>query len=206
MEAVLLRRRAAHGPRGPTTLPPHTRRAGNPATRSPLHPATRRPAPATHCAGEPSPRRAPDSDPGKGISALKSGRYLASLRRQQRRTKRMAAGETHTALLELMQRAPTRSNPLLAYLRKTPPGPTGPARDPDRSQSKEDHPTASARAPPPGNNCCFTPPASFKSRQKNTKQSYTGRLIIRRFCSPRPPSSPTTCCALPPQSRRASDC
>ena len=107
--------------------------------------------------------RRPGAGAPKGnMNALKSGRYsprfnavrtalsqhpavqayLAALRRQQLRTKRMAAGETHTALLELMQRAPTRSNPLLAYLRKTPPGPTGPARDPDRSQSKEDHPTA----------------------------------------------------------------
>ena len=99
--------------------------------------------------------------------------YFALVRRQQLRTKRMAAGEMHKALLEVLQRAPTRSNPLLAYLRKTPPGPTGPARDPDRSQSKEDHPTASARAPSPGNNCCFTPrPASRddKKTQSNLTQ------------------------------------
>ena len=93
--------------------------------------------------------------------------YLAALRRQQRRTKRMAAGEMHTALLEVMQRAPTGSNPLLAYLRKTPPGPTGPARDSDRSQSKEDHPTASARVPSPGNNCCFTPRPASKDDKKH---------------------------------------
>ena len=74
--------------------------------------------------------------------------------------------DADTALLEVMQRAPTRSNPLFAYLRKTPPGPTGPARDPDRSQSKEDHPTASARAPPPGNNCCFTPRPASKDDKK----------------------------------------
>ena len=107
--------------------------------------------------------RRPGAGAPKGnMNALKSGRYsprfnavrtalsqhpavqayLAALHRQQLRTKRMAAGETHTALLEVIQRAPTRSNPLLAYLRKTPPGPTGPARDPDGSQSKEDHPTA----------------------------------------------------------------
>ena len=81
--------------------------------------------------------------------------------------------DADTALLEVIQRAPTGSNPLLAYLRKTPPGPTGPARDPDRSQSKEDHPTASARAPSPGNNCCFTPrPASRddKKTQSNLTQ------------------------------------
>ena len=81
--------------------------------------------------------------------------------------------DADTALLEVIQRAPTGSNPLLAYLRKTPPGPTGPARDPDRSQSKEDHPTASARVPSPGNNCCFTPrPASRddKKTQSNLTQ------------------------------------
>ena len=63
---------------------------------------------------------------------------------------------------------PPGATPLLAYLRKTPPGPTDPARDPGRSQSKENHPTASARAPPPGNNCCFTPrPASRQKTQSN---------------------------------------
>ena len=68
---------------------------------------------------------------------------------------------------------PPGATPLLAYLRKTPPGPTDPARDPGRSQSKEDHPTASARAPSPGNNCCFTPrPASRddKKTQSNLTQ------------------------------------
>ena len=62
---------------------------------------------------------------------------------------------------------PPGATPLLAYLRKTPPGPTDPARDPDRSQSKEDHPTASARAPPPGNNCCFTPRPASKDDKKH---------------------------------------
>ena len=62
---------------------------------------------------------------------------------------------------------PPGATPLLAYLRKTPPGPTDPARDPDRSQSKENHPTASARAPPPGNNCCFTPRPASKDDKKH---------------------------------------
>ena len=62
---------------------------------------------------------------------------------------------------------PPGATPLLAYLRKTPPGPTGPARDPDGSQSKENHPTASARAPPPGNNCCFTPRPASKDDKKH---------------------------------------
>ena len=131
--------------------------------------------------------RGPGAGAPKGnMNALKSGRYsphfdavraalsqhpevqsyLAALRRQQLRTKRMTAGELHTALLEVMQRAPTRSNPLLVYLRKTPPGPTGPARGPDGSQSKEDHPTASARVPSPGNNCCFTPRPASKDDKK----------------------------------------
>ena len=48
------------------------------------------------------------------------------------------------------------------------------------------------------------PPGQLQKTTKNTKQSYKGRLIIRHFCSPRRPSSPTTCPAtLPPQSRRA---
>ena len=61
---------------------------------------------------------------------------------------------------------PPGATPLLAYLRKTPPGPTGPARDPGRSQSKENHPTASARVPSPGNNCCFTPRPASKTDKK----------------------------------------
>ena len=48
--------------------------------------------------------------------------YFALVRRQtaphQAHGRR---GEMHKALLEVLQRAPTRSNPLLAYLRKTPP-------------------------------------------------------------------------------------
>ena len=64
----------------------------------------------------------------------------------------------------------------------------------------------SARAPSPGNNLLFYPPASFKRRQKNTKQSYTGGLIIRHVCSPRPPSSSTPRPRNPPPlGRRASD-
>ena len=52
----------------------------------------------------------------------------------------------------------------------------------------------------------FYPPASFKRRQKNTKQSYTGGLIIRHVCSPRPPSSSTPRPRNPPPlGRRASD-
>ena len=141
----------------PASLPPHGCRASDPAlpraTPTPSSPDATRPA------STPSELPCP-SDPA--VQA-----YLAALRRQQRRTKRMAAGEMHTALLEVMQRAPTGSNPLLAYLRKTPPGPTGPARDSDRSQSKEDHPTASARVPSPGNNCCFTPRPASKDDKKH---------------------------------------
>ena len=42
------------------------------------------------------------------------------------------------------------------------------------------------------------PPGQLQKPTKNTKQSYKGRLIIRHFCSPGRPSSPTTCCALSP--------
>ena len=37
------------------------------------------------------------------------------------------------------------------------------------------------------------PPGQLQKTTKNTKQSYKGRLIIWHFCSPRRPSSPTTC-------------
>ncbi len=153
----------------PASLPPHGCRAslchqslvGARISRAtPTH-LNRRDGRPTAPAGFNAPSELPcPSDPA--VQA-----YLAALRRQQRRTKRMAAGEMHTALLEVMQRAPTGSNPLLAYLRKTPPGPTGPARDSDRSQSKEDHPTASARVPSPGNNCCFTPRPASKDDKKH---------------------------------------
>ena len=149
--------RTCHRPQQPRNPPLQGRRASDPAlpraTPTPSSPDATRPA------STPSELPCP-SDPA--VQA-----YLAALRRQQRRTKRMAAGEMHTALLEVMQRAPTGSNPLPAYLRKTPPGPTGPARDSDRSQSKEDHPTASARVPSPGNNCCFTPRPASKDDKKH---------------------------------------
>ena len=46
-------------------------------------------------------------------------------------------------------------------------GQPDPARDPGRSQSKENHPTASARVPSPGNNCCFTPRPASKDDKKH---------------------------------------
>ncbi len=104
-------------------------------------------------------------NPPGGAASLPPHGRRASDPREERRPP-CPQVDADTALLEVMQRAPTRSNPLFAYLRKTPPGPTGPARDPDRSQSKEDHPTASARAPPPGNNCCFTPRPASKDDKK----------------------------------------
>ena len=76
-------------------------------------------------------RRPGPGAPKGNTNALKSGRYSArlravmaalsqnpelcdyftSVRSRQLRNQRRAAGEMHTALLEVIQRAPTRSNP-----------------------------------------------------------------------------------------------
>ena len=138
-------------------------------------------------------RRPGPGAPKGNTNALKSGRYSArlravmaalsqhpevqayldALRRQQLRTKRMTEGALHAALLEVLQGAPSRNNPLLAHLRKTPLGPTGPARDPDGSQSKEDHPTASARAPPQ-ETIAVLPPGQLQKTTKKVELSYKG--------------------------------
>ena len=92
------------------------------------------------------------------------------------------------ALLEVLQGAPSRNNPLLAHLRKTPPGPPGPARDPDGSQSKEDHPGAAAglcnsfdKGAPPGNNSCFAPRPTSKDDKK--RRTILQRESIKWHCS-----------------------
>ncbi len=93
--------------------------------------------------------RRPGADAPKGnMNALKSGRYsprfnavrtalsqhpeiqayLAALRRQQPRTKRMAAAEMHTALLEVMSVPPlgaTPSSPICGRRRRVHPARQG---------------------------------------------------------------------------------
>ena len=150
----------------------------------------------------PAGGRRPGAGAPKGnMNALKSGRYsprfnavraalsqvpevqayLDALRRQQLRTKRMTEGALHAALLEVLQGAPSRNNPLLAHLRKTPPGPPGPARDPDRSQSKEDHPTASARALP-RETIAVSPPGRLQKTTKKRRTILQRESIKWHFC------------------------
>ncbi len=150
----------------------------------PLSPPQRGASPRT-CTYPPPPRNPPlqgrtaPSDPAKaGIhrAGRRPSPHMAvapATPAQTRKGGPMPAGGRRHGPAGGHAACPHREQPPLAYLRKTPPGPTGPARDPDRSQSKEDHPTASARAPSPGNNCCFTPrPASRddKKTQSNLTQ------------------------------------
>ncbi len=157
---------------------------GGPGPTKPVRPLSppRRGASSRTCTYPPPPRNPPTSFPHRPASFPRKresrGRRGASLTPSRATPARK--GGPHARRWTQTRPCwrscsvpPPGATPLLAYLRKTPPGPTGPARDPDRSQSKEDHPTASARAPSPGNNCCFTPrPASRddKKTQSNLTQ------------------------------------
>ena len=102
------------------------------------------------------------------------------------------------ALLEIMQRAPTGSNP--------PPSPIC-GRHPLGQPTQQGTQAAvnqrriiqqPRQGCPHQETIAVLPPGQLQKPTKNTKQSYKGRLIIRHFCSPGRPSSPTTCCALSP--------
>ena len=160
------------------THTPHCKPSRYPGPRSPLPTL-----PSAHCPnqnicpifspahqpakGVPMPRRGPAHPWGSGAVATRPASrpgdpevqaYLAALRRQQRHT---SAWEMHTALLEVMR----RSNPPPRLSAEDNPWANRPNKG-DRSQSKEDHPTASARAPSPRNNCCFTPRPASKVDKK----------------------------------------
>ena len=100
--------------------------------------------------------------------------YFALFRRQQLRTKRMAAGEMHKALLEVLQRAPTRSNPLLAYLRKTPPCANRPSKRPGRKSIKGGSSNSLGKGAPARKQLLFYPPGQL---QKTTKKH---KAILQR--------------------------
>ena len=92
--------------------------------------------------------------------------YLAALRRQQRRTKRMAAGELHPALLEVMQRAPTRSNPPPRLSAEDTPWANRPSKGPGRQSIKGESSNSLGKGALARKQLLFYPPASFKRRQK----------------------------------------
>ena len=163
---------------------------GGPGPTKPVQPLSppRRGASSRACTYPPPPRNPPTSfphPPGRRASDPREGGNPP----WGPRGRRPSPGASHGPASDARKGGPharrwTQTRPCwrsssvpppgaTPYLRKTPPGPTGPARDPDRSQSKEDHPTASARVPSPGNNCCFTPrPASRddKKTQSNLTQ------------------------------------
>ena len=188
------------------------RRDGGPGPTKPVRPLTppRRGASSLACTYPPPPRNPPlqgrrASDPAKaGIhrAGRRPSPHVAVAQRppaqQTRKGGPHARRWTQTRpCWRSCNVPPPGATPLLAYLRKTPPGPTDPARDPGRSQSKENHPTASARVPSPGNNCCFTPRPASKTDKKHKailqrEINHTALLLTGR------PSSPTTCCALSP--------
>ena len=195
--------------RHPATTHRHSREGGNPQGGA-GHPSPRRSAtPNTPDAERRSPCPEVDAGPApaapKGnMNALKSRTLLAAAStpsempcpstRRSRPTsphsivsssapKRMAAGETHTALLEVIQRAPHQEQP---------PPRLSAGRHPLGQPAQQGTQTAvnqrriiqqlRQERPASGKQLLFYPPASFKRRQKNTKQSYKGRLIKWHFC------------------------
>ncbi len=96
------------------------------------------------------------------------------------------------ALLEVMQRAPTGSNPPPRLSAEDTPWANRPSKGPRPQSIKGESSNSLGKGALARKQLLFYPPASFKRPTKNTKQSYKGRLIIRHFCSPRRPSSPTT--------------
>ena len=160
-------------------------------------------------------RRPGPGAPKGNTNALKSGRYSAclravmaalsqnpelcdyftSVRSRQLRNQRRAAGEMHTALLEVIQRAPTRSNPRSSpILAEDTPWANRPGKGPGRKSIKGGPSNSFGKGAPPGNNSCFTPRPASKD-DKKTRTILQRELIKWHFCSPRRPSSPTTCCS-----------
>ena len=97
------------------------------------------------------------------------------------------------ALLEVMQRAPTGSNPPPRLSAEDTPWANRPSKGPRPKSIKGGSSNSLGKSALARKQLLFYPPASFKRRQKNTKQSYTGGLIIRHVCSPRRPNPPMKC-------------
>ena len=178
-----------HAPtrRHPATLPPQSRRASDPAT----HP--------------------PQPTPTHVIPAIQAGIHRAGRRpsphvavAQRPPAQQTRKGGPHA-------RRWTQTRPCWRSCNVPPPGATPPSpicgRHPLGQPTQQGTQAAvnqrriiqqPRQGCPHQETIAVLPPGQLQKPTKNTKQSYKGRLIIRHFCSPGRPSSPTTCCALSP--------
>ena len=94
----------------------------------------------------------------------------------------MPAGGRRPALLEIMQRAPTRSNPPPRLSAEDTPWANRPSKGPRRQSIKGEPSNSLGKGAPARKQLLFYPPASFKRRQKTQSNLTKGGLIKQHFC------------------------